>query len=247
MTGGWVQGDTATQDAFRPLETFGERFEEILVDVAALGFHAVDLWGAHLNGQWATDEHIAVAQELLRRHELPVVSLAGGFGGTVDELAGFCRIATGLDCQLLAGRTPLLETDRGRVVELLHEHGLKLGVENHPEATPAEVLAQIDGGDGALGTVIDTGWWATMGYDPVQAIEELAPHILHVHLKDVLREGLPHETCRWGDGIVPIEACVRKLLELGYTGALEVEHEPEREDPSEACREMRVMLERWLA
>src|SRR5262249_19271517 len=130
---------------FRPLETFGERLEEVLLDVVGLGFRAIDLWGAHLNGSWATDEHIATAQELLDRHSLPVVSLAGGFGGTLEELEGFCRIAAGLESPLLGGRTDLVERERGAVLELLRRHGLKLGIENHPEATPAEVAAQIAG------------------------------------------------------------------------------------------------------
>jgi L-ribulose-5-phosphate 3-epimerase len=59
--------------------------------------------------------------------------------------------------------------------------------------------------------------------------------------------GEPHETCRWGDGIVPIESCVRALQRLGYTGALAVEHEPETYDPSEDCRAMLAELRGWLA
>jgi sugar phosphate isomerase/epimerase len=245
---GWMQGDATTQDLFRPIQTFRGQFEEILLDVRSLGFDAIDLWSAHLNGGWATEEHIEIARDLLDRHSLSVVSLAAGFGGTLDEFEGFCRIARGLDCPLLGGRTPLVETQRTEVVEVLRRHGLKLGIENHPEPTPAAILQQIGGeADGVLGTVVDTGWWATVGYDPVRAIEELAPHILHVHLKDVLHEGLPHETCKWGDGIVPVERCVRKLLELGYNGPIEIEHEPEHEDPSDACREMLELLQRWLA
>ena len=57
----------------------------------------------------------------------------------------------------------------------------------------------------------------------------------------------PHETCRWGDGIVPIEECVRTLRRLGYTGALAVEHEPETFDPTDDVRAMRQKLEEWLA
>jgi len=87
---------------------------------------------------------------------------------------------------------------------------------------------------------------ATQGYDPVRAIEELGAHVAHVHLKDVLHEGEPHETCAWGDGLVDVEACVAALRRLGYAGALTVEHEPEDHDPSEACRAMRQRLEGWL-
>jgi L-ribulose-5-phosphate 3-epimerase len=246
MDDGWMQGDAATQAAFSPVETFQERFDEILAEVTDLGFHAIDLWSAHLNGTWATDGHIAAARELLDRRSLPVLSLGGGLGGTLPEFDGFCRIARGLACPLLGGRTELLDTEREAVLDLLGRHGLRLGIENHPEPTPAQVLEQIGDDTEVLGTVIDTGWWATMGYDPIQAIADLAPHIVHVHLKDVRHAGYPHETCKWGEGIVPVEGCVRKLMEIRYTGGLEIEHEPEHEDPSEACREMLGMLERWL-
>ena len=36
-----------------------------------------------------------------------------------------------------------------------------------------------------IGATVDTGWWATQGYDPARAIEELGEHVVHVHLKDV--------------------------------------------------------------
>jgi L-ribulose-5-phosphate 3-epimerase len=92
---------------------------------------------------------------------------------------------------------------------------------------------------------VDTGWWATQGYDPVRAIAELDGHIAHVHLKDVLHAGEPHDTCRWGNGIVDVEACVRALERIGYSGALTVEHEPEDHDPSDEIRSMREQLEEW--
>jgi sugar phosphate isomerase/epimerase len=52
----------------------------------------------------------------------------------------------------------------------------------------------------------------TKGYDSVAAIHELYPHILTMHLKDVLAAGA-HDTCRFGKGVVPIEACVRLLAQ----------------------------------
>ncbi len=84
MTGGWGQGDRATNDYFKPLETFPRRFEEILQEIKALGFEALDLWTAHLNPAWASDDHIAQAKDLLDRHGLKVTSLAGGFGSSPE-------------------------------------------------------------------------------------------------------------------------------------------------------------------
>jgi sugar phosphate isomerase/epimerase len=247
MTGPWAQGDAATQERFRPIETFAERFDEMLSEVTALGYRAIDLWSAHLNGAWATDRHLEIAREALARRSLPVLSLGGGFGDTLETFEGFCRIAAALDCPALGGRTPLLASERERVTDLLGRYGLRLGIENHPERDPQEVLDQIgDTGRGTLGTAIDTGWWATQGVDPAGAITALRGHLVHVHLKDVRSEGLPHETCRWGEGIVDIAACVRALQEVGYAGGLCVEHEPEHEDPRDDCRAMLDMLRDWL-
>jgi L-ribulose-5-phosphate 3-epimerase len=244
MTRGWGQGDRATNDHFRPLETFAERFEEILRDVRALGFSAIDLWTAHLNPLWASDAHIVIARDLLKKHELEVASLAGPFGDTPEEFEKSCKLAVAMGTGVLGGSTGV--QDRALVVEALKNHGLKLGLENHPERTPQEMLDRIgDGGDGTVGTAIDTGWYATQGFDAARAIKELAGHIVHVHLKDVLGVGA-HETCRYGRGIVPIEACVRALQEIGYTGAISVEHEPETYDPSEDCKANLAMLQGWL-
>jgi sugar phosphate isomerase/epimerase len=246
MDGPWAQGDGATQEHFRPIETYEQRLDEILRDVVALGYRAVDLWSAHLNGAWATDRHVEVARTLLDRHSLPVLSLGGGFGDTLEAFEGFCRIAQALDCPILGGRTPLLFTERERVVELLRRHGVKLAIENHPEKTVDEMLDQIgDTAGGTLGTVVDTGWYATQGLDPVEALAGLREHLLHIHLKDIRAAGA-HETCRYGEGVVPIEACVRELQELGYARGISVEHEPERHDPTEDCREMLRMVEGWL-
>lgn len=247
MTGGWGQGDKATNEYFRPLETFAERFEQILLDARAIGFTAVDLWGAHLNPAWATEEHIAIARDLLTAHNLPVISLAGWFGKTPDEFEASAKLAVALGTTILGGSTGALDQDRARVIAILQHYDLRLGIENHPEKTPTEMLVKIgDGGDGRIGATVDTGWYGTQGYDAAEAIRELSEHLFHVHLKDVLAPGA-HDTCRYGRGVVPIEACVRTLKEIGYRDAISVEHEPESYDPTDDCKAGLQMLRQWLA
>ncbi|MDP9380804.1 MAG: sugar phosphate isomerase/epimerase [Chloroflexota bacterium] len=246
MTQGWEQGDKATNAHFEPLETFPERFEELLIQVRSLGFHAMDIWTGHLNWRWATPEHIAAALGLLRQHGLSVSSLAGGFGSTPDEFESACRLAVALGTDILGGITPLLERDRESVLCILREYGVRLAVENHPERTPEDMLAKIgDGGGGIIGTAVDTGWYATHGYNAPRAIEALGENILHVHLKDIRAPG-GHDTCRYGEGIVPVEECVRALQRLGYSGGISVEHEPEDRDPSEDVAASLRMLRAWL-
>lgn len=244
----WAAGDRAVQDAFRPLDTYRERFGALCDEAVALGFTAIDLWDAHLNPAWATDEHIEIARQALDERSLRVASLAGWFGNDVERVERACQIAVAVGASVLGGGVKLLADDRAALVELLERYDLRFGLENHPERTPAEVLERIgDDAGGRIGATVDTGWWGTQGYDASVAIRELAPRLLHVHLKDVLHEGMPHQTCGYGQGVVPLEACVEALRDVGYRGAISVEHEPDDGDPRPDIRRARVMLEGWLA
>jgi L-ribulose-5-phosphate 3-epimerase len=239
---GWGHGDGATNAHFAPIETYRVRLEALFTDIVSLGFDTIDLWGAHLNPDWATEKHITTARWLLDSHGLNVASYAVWVGPANVERA--CELAIGIGTDLIGAG---FSGDPARIAPLLGKYGIRLGIENHPEKTPAEVLAKISAGDGTMAATVDTGWWATQGYDPVQAIEELGEHVVHVHLKDVRAAGEPHETCPWGEGIVDVEACVRALQRLDYGGALTVEHEPEDHDPSEEIKVMRETLNGWLA
>jgi len=89
---GWGHGDRATNEAFAPLETYGEKLDELLGEIAALGFRAVDVWGAHLSPDWATDRHVELAVETLGRHGLEVTSYATWVGaGNVERSWGVGR------------------------------------------------------------------------------------------------------------------------------------------------------------
>jgi sugar phosphate isomerase/epimerase len=239
---GWGHGDRATNEAFAPIETYGEKIDALLGGIAALGFHAVDVWGAHLSPDWATDAHVELAAEALRRHGLAVTSYATWVGpGNVERS---CELALALGTSLIGAG---FSGDPQRLAPVLERYDVRLGIENHPERTPQEVLETVAAGGDRFGATVDTGWWGTQGYDAARALEELGDRVWHVHLKDVLALGEPHETCRWGAGIVPVERCVRTLQHLGYAGALAIEHEPETFDPTDDVRAMREQLEGWLA
>lgn len=245
---GWGEGDRVTNAHFRPIEMYATRLDEILRDIRALGFDAIDLWQGHLNYEWATTEHINIARDLLRQHNLQVVSLGGWFGSTAQQFETVCNIANELDCGLLSGRTSMLDKDRAFVVRTLQEYDLKLSIENHPEKTPQDLLAAIgDTGLGTIGACVDTGWFGTQGYDAAQAIQELCYHLMHVHLKDVLHAGEPHVTCRYGRGIVPIRACVEILERVDYNGGISIEDEPEQYDPTPDVQAELEMVRAWMS
>lgn len=243
---GWGRGEQAASDYFQPIETFAPRFEEYLLDVRAMGYDAIDMWIGVIHPDWATEEHIRQAQELLRKHNMGVYSYAGWIGSTPEYFIRISELAVALGIPVLGGGTSMLVKDRSFVVDTLKRYGLRLGIENHPEKSTDEILAKIgDGGDGTIGVTIDTGWWGTQGVDAAEAIERLAPHLFLVHLKDV-REVGAHNTCRFGEGIVPVERCVRVMQEIGYTGTISVEHEPHDFDPTEDCIANLQMLKEWL-
>ncbi len=246
MTRGWGQGETAANNYFMPLETFPQRFEELLKEIKSLGFSAIDLWLAHLNPRWATPQHVAAAQKLLEAYQMRVVALAGGMGSTPEEVEAVCRLAAAVKAPVLGGGCPYLDKDRPGTVALLKKYQLRLAHENHPEKDPQEVLDRIgDGGDGTIGAAIDTGWFGTQGYDAAQAVRVLGRHIFHVHLKDVRAAGA-HDTCRYGQGVVPVGRCVEALRQLNYSGAISIEHEPETHNPNDDVLACRRMLEGWL-
>ena len=242
----WGPYDVATNAAFEPLESYGERIDEVFASISAAGFGALDLWLAHLNWRWATPEHVRIARNSLDRHGLRVVSLAGNLGATAAELESACGLANALDVDLLGGMGEVLRNDLPGAVSVLRETGVRVGYENHPEKSPQEVLELIGDADDVLGAAVDTGWWATQGYDPVQALRDLGARLFHVHLKDVEEPGT-HISCMHGTGCARIDACVDELVASGYQGALTVEHEPFDRDPTEEVIRMRELIEARLA
>jgi len=247
LAGGWEECVTALSAYYQPIKTFASRFSDLVAQVKNLGFKRMDVWQPGvLNWQWASEAHILLAAGILREHQVETVSLAGEFGITRAEFESACRVAVGIGASLLSGTTALLASDRSFVVDRLEQYDLRLAIENEVERTPAEILSQIgDGAGGRIGTALDTGWYATHGYDISRAVHDMTPHILHVHLKDVL-PGPEHVNCGYGQGCVDLEGCVRALVETGYEGVVSVENHTLDHDPSDDLISARLWLERIL-
>lgn len=244
MTEGWMQGDRAANAHYAPIETYEERFDAFVSSAVAAGFDTVDVWHPMLNYQWATPEHIAAARRVLDRHSVSVASYGSYYGDTVEEFRAANQVAAALGTRILGGQTSLLAADREAVLSVLREFGHVLGLENHPQKNATELLEEIGTDhDGLLGATVDTGWFATQGADAAQAIRELGANVFYVHLKDIRAAGA-HDTCALGDGVVPIADCVAALQEIGYTGAISIEHEPEHYNP---FPEVEISRQRLLA
>lgn len=270
MTKGWWEGDQATDQYFRPPETFAERFDAMLGEITPLGFSAIDLWVAHLHPDWATPRQIEEAAALLKKRGLSVSSLAIGIPADLDKLEPIAVIAKALGTRLLGGSCApgVLENRRDELLAALEKHDLVFGYENHPEKSAAEMLSKIGAPcNGRIGVAIDTGWFGTYRTNAAVAIRELGGRLAHVHLKDIFEpcissdhpdirveakenptlKDMGHETCALGEGVVGIEACVAALKETGYRGGISIEHEPEDHNPLEDIRLGYSRLQNWLA
>jgi predicted dehydrogenase/sugar phosphate isomerase/epimerase len=258
MDRGWAQGEDAVVAWFSPLSTYEERLGALLGEIRGLGFGAVDLWAAHLHWRWATLEHAEIARRSLARHGLVVRSYAAWVGADPADLRAACRLCAALDIPLIAGHSEMFAADRAGAVAILREHGVAYAIENHADRSAAELAARLGAGDeDVAGVALDTGWCATRGWDPLDALRELGPRVMAVHLKDVRarraeKTGLEfidmgHETCRLGDGIVPARAVVEALRRTGFRGPLSLEHEPELFNPSEDLRAGLATLEGWCS
>jgi L-ribulose-5-phosphate 3-epimerase len=239
----WSEGDTATQEFFAPVDTFPERFDALLDDVADLGYRTIDRWGAHLHYEWATPSHFAAARDSLDGHRMEVNSLAA-WCDTIEALEGFCSVANEVGATIIGGGSPTLMAQRTDALAVLAAHDVRFAIENHPERTPAEVLAVI-GDSEWLGSCADTGWWTIQGFDPPTAIRELSDHIFTVHLKDV--DGATGSGMRPGSGSANLAGCLDALAKIGYDGAVGIEHEPNGWDPRDDLRAGYELLEAWVA
>jgi sugar phosphate isomerase/epimerase len=257
MTGGWMQGDDATHDLFRPADRFAARFDEMIGGIRALGFTSVDLWCAHLHPSWATVRHLEAARSILDRHGVTVTAYPCHWGSTVEDLHLIARVLEVLGTDLISGNHGLLSSDRPALVRALRALKLRLAYENHPETSGAAMLAKIGPEDAdVIGLAYDTGWAVTNGFDALAALPAVLPRLFHLHAKDVrTRRVAPtgyamidmgHETCTLGDGVTGIEAVIREAVAGGFNGPIGIEHEPEDHDPAAECRESLLRVSRWL-
>ncbi len=233
----WGQAERNTVAHMSP-----ETFDELCRDVAAAGFRTIEVWRAHAWHATLDESRAGVLRQAMQRHGLTPVAYAGGLSG--PEAEAMMRATRLLGMDLVAGLVPLERAPE--IAGLARRQQLRIGIENHPERHPDEVLAKIGDNADVLGACVDTGWWLSQDYDPAAAIRALGKHLFHVHLKDIRAAG-KHETCALGDGLLDVPAVLAAVREAGYDGYLSIEHEPEHYDPTDEIVRSRELVERLLA
>jgi len=243
----WAAADRATQDAFHGPQ-FATKFDELCARVVALGFSNIDIWVAHLNPLRASDAMVDEAVAILAKHRLRVVAYTAGLSRPEVSLADAQRIyavARRIGAPLLG---VWLHPSNARLAyDLGREYGIKYAIENHPEKRPQELLTTIGDFGEVIGVAQDIGFWPRFGYDAVRATWDLKDHLLHMHLKQVKQVGDDWPTCAYDDGVNDIPGVLAVLKQIGYSGALSIEHEPHDHDPSDEVARSLALLKSWLA
>jgi sugar phosphate isomerase/epimerase len=164
----------------------------------------------------------------------------------LEYLEATCKLCAALNIPLIGGGGRAIQDDRDGVVKILQQYNIQYGFENHPEPS-AEVILSIIGDDhqDLIGVALDTGWIGTQGGNLVEIARKLLSRIKYVHMKDVLSVG-EHNTCKFGDGIVELQACVNFLEAVEYSGGYSVEHEPHSYDPTDEIVASTAMLRDWI-
>jgi sugar phosphate isomerase/epimerase len=137
-----------------------------------------------------------------------------------------------------------------RVDERCTAAKLTFGLHNHyfPQKfayeSPEDLLKTLKGLSETIGVTLDLGHIASCGYDTVDAIRKLGPHIRLVHLKDV-RAAHGEDNVIIGQGIAKIPEAMRELRRLRFGGLVAIEYE--KEGPVEDDMRQAVAYARGLA
>jgi len=217
--------------------TDARAWRKICQEIAATGFHAVEIWEAHAAPESLNRDKAALWKRILEDQGLQAVAYAGGLRRETLQICqwlGIPHVDGGL-----RGQSP------DQATALCRDMGVRFNLENHPEKTAAQIQAEIGGGNEWLGACVDTGWFGTQGADVPVTIRSLGRLVRHTHIKDVKAAGA-HETCLLGQGVVNMQGCLVALRDIGYAGWYSWEDEPENRNPLDSAARNREWLEARL-
>lgn len=123
-----------------------------------------------------------------------------------------------------------------RVEKFVKEYNIRLAIHNHgPEdkqwPSPLDVLEAVKSMDSRIGCCIDVGHTMRAGTDVVTAIRKVGPRLFDIHMKDLAESNVKESQVAVGDGIMPVPAIFRALVEMRYPGDVDLEYEIHADDP----------------
>jgi inosose dehydratase len=130
------------------------------------------------------------------------------------------------------------------VDERLTREGLTFGIHNHffPKRkfayeSPEDILKALQGRSKTMGCTLDIGHIISCGYDPLDAVRKLEPHLRIVHLKDIQAPGA-EVNVPLGTGLCKIPEVMAALRKIGFQGLVAFEYEKEGEINDDVARQI---------
>lgn len=141
----------------------------------------------------------------------------------------------------LAAQAEILKS----VASHAENEGIRIGVENHQDATSADLIWLCETiGSPNIGVVLDTGNPLAVAEDPIEFAQRILPYLVHAHLKDYwmvsTEQGYRLVHCPIGAGVVDFAA----LFKL-FDSKPEVRRHIEMAALNE--RHIRILDESWWA
>jgi sugar phosphate isomerase/epimerase len=112
-----------------------------------------------------------------------------------------------------------------RLAERAAQHDVVLAHENcsgWAGSDPERMLMLTEAAPG-LRLLFDTGNGVAHGYESLDVLRKILPHVAHVHVKDAVGGASRVTFVAPGDGQAQVAECLRLLLGSGYRGALSLE------------------------
>jgi sugar phosphate isomerase/epimerase len=149
----------------------------------------------------------------------------------VDRAFEYAKML-GVDLIIGAPNPELLGYVEGKV----KKYRIRVAIHNHgPEdklyPSPVDVYEHIKGLDDRMGLCLDIGHAARAGADIVKIVNDYAPRIFDMHIKDlavISRQAKPIEL---GRGVLDIPGLMRAVKRIRYSGCCSIEHEMDMTDP----------------
>ncbi|SRR5258706_9109337 len=123
-----------------------------------------------------------------------------------------------------------------RIEKFVKEYDIGVAIHNHgPEDklwhSPLDVLRAVKDMDPRIGCCIDVGHTVRAGTDVVQAIHEVGPRLLNLHMKDLTNFQSKESQVAVGDGIMPMRKIFEALIATKYKAFVDLEYEVHPDDP----------------
>jgi sugar phosphate isomerase/epimerase len=152
-----------------------------------------------------------------------------------DDIRAKFEYAKRAGIQVIVAGDPEVTT-LPRLEKFVGEYDIRIAIHNHgPEDkiyhSPLDVLKVVGSMDPRLGCCIDVGHCVRAGTDVVEAIHAAGPRLFNMHMKDLTDFTAKESQVAVGQGLMPVREIFSALIELKYSGWVDLEYEVHGDDP----------------